>query len=183
MLTALYPSHHTMPSWQMPAQPEDVFHRGLIDRLIRIDTGPIAKSVPLERTQLWPLFVGLDKIQLPVLAHVAAMSFSDDYQAWYIPDHIYIQITTFPTRWNGNGMPIIMEDGDLQVQNLWEDNGHDVCDAIRFTGLTTPSDEEIQAIYWREYFKDRLREAKTTSRARLSQAYTAFTSFRGILQQ
>ncbi len=155
MKIAFYTDHNHLPLRQNPQVPTALFDS---EKMAEYKTTDEKGTVLFEESFIWPVLVGLESIDLPLLANVSLIVF-DTTEVFSIPYRIWVQITTLP-EYDENGMPLVTKDGKANVVHLWGGGGttrnpFDLLEPGRHKDELTSMPE-----FWTDFFLARLKEAK-----------------------
>lgn len=120
-----YSSHHDLPFWRCPTNPNWIFDPNAIEGWTLTDDSKVpAGQIPIEKHWVIPILNGLLKVDAPGLVANVSMAF-DTQKKMILPTHrCWVQITTEPKNVAENGMPEVVKDGVVQVEGVWgSDNG------------------------------------------------------------
>lgn len=182
MKIALYESPFGMPFWSVPRQPKELFDHGMGDRIIVLRGS--GTKIPLRETILWPVLIGLELIDGPALAHVAAIHPTVPSDMWAISEKVHIQISTLPSEEDDRGIPLVVKGNNVRVRKLWEDSDNHTVHSLQSAGLypaTRSDDGTMDSFRWHAYFGERLLHAKTSLEARLKAVQEDLEAFEGIV--
>src|SRR3989344_5018844 len=122
MKTALYPDHHCLPFWRKPTQPTILFNE--IKLASYAKKGTDEKNILLaSQSDIWPVLLGLNRLQVPAMAHVSIV-FDPKTYTFDQCKRMWVQISELPEQNDENGIPLVVNEGKVQVSCLWGiDNG------------------------------------------------------------
>jgi hypothetical protein len=163
MKVALYNSHHKLPFWREPGNPTCLFDPAILDGWIyeddEIEEGMWGtKEKPIAEHFMFPVLNGLLAIDLPgVMAHVSLI-FDTEKKIMSCPKRVWVQITTEPSKEDEAGLPIIVKEGIVQVEDLYGEDG----DSYTPYQLLEkdPAEGEDTADIWTAFFLRKLHEKK-----------------------
>jgi hypothetical protein len=160
MKVALYPSHHCLPFWHEPANPEILFDPSALEGWTYEKNNGFEKGEVRPATELHVMAVlnGLFALEIPgVMAHTSII-FNPQKKSVSFPKRVWVQITTEPSEEDESGLPVVVKDGKVQVMHLW---GGDNRTYTPFELLgNRPVEGEKTPEFWTKFFLAKLREAK-----------------------
>lgn len=178
MLVALYGSFKRLPFGDSPTRPDEIFfaESGIGDRDVKLIPG----IFPFRETAVWPMLLALHDMNLPFMAHVAAIYPSvARTDLWVMPEYVHVAVTTLPEAADGEGFPVVEHDGVSCLaplwSNPWEKEDHRIPSE---TYVTLGRAEGVRrAVFWKGYFLSCLREANREAERRLRAAERALKPF------
>lgn len=161
MKILLYSSHHYLPFWHpSPIQPKELFDPKIHGRWILAAGGGTQSIV---KSWIWPVLIGLHRIDIPVLAHVSAFRDFERQGLWHHAYRTWVQITTLPPDVNDDGIPITIKNNKVIVDHLWGgDNGTYTPYELLDEGKRQLSLENSRPEFWHDFFIKRLKATKVT---------------------
>jgi hypothetical protein len=156
MKIALYPSHHCLPFWHKPRQPELIFDSGsMADWTLE---GSHGEDIPVHTSWMWPILQGLSAIDMPLLAHVS-MNFVDG--KIHYSKRVWVQITTLPTTIDDRGIPLVVgSNNEALVDCLWGWDNQTYSPQQLPEARDGSEEDYAQAEYWKNLFEGILRKTK-----------------------
>lgn len=197
MIVALYPDHHHLPFWHSPTNAKEVFdpevHAG---RLVEAHE---SRWVPECRENMmfavgqrldevgkaaaWNVLMGLHSVDAPqLMGHVSLLcNCGEEKRWWHWSKRFWVQISTLPEGWEGDGIPeIVADDGKtLRVRHVWSDT------SIHRTpyGLIPEGDRDhADAEYWKNFFSEKIRGAHRSYASTAAEGYENAERFWSISQ-
>ena len=185
MEIACHISHLFMPatsySGARPIQPITIFKAGdaLKYQLSEQDRMGVPAGTFFESHWLYPIFMGLYHIDdLKMLGHISIIfqNCGKGQKFFRLPERVWVQITTHPCEYTGDGIPVVVKDDKLNVRHIWGGNNGtrtplgllDSSDLIAKGKVAGQKEGEIK--FWRDFFLEQIRtteikEALTAKRA------------------
>ncbi len=168
MLIALHATHHSLPFWHRPKQPNELFDPETHAKVIFHGQSEREK-VLVKDTFMWPILMGISAIDLPqVMAHVSAFCpcIGDGSVHW--AKRKWVQFTTVPEEKVGE-IPLVVKGEKVQVQHLWGgDNG--TYSPFDFLKDRKDDDPLPDASFWKNFFLKELRDAKRETLSKAAKA-------------
>lgn len=154
MLIVMHQSHSTLPFWDAPKQPRDLFDPKRHGNMKVVVAG---EKLLARNTRLWPVLVGLHAVNLPVMAHVAAFCKEKDGTAYQYCKPLWLQITTLPQEFNRRGIPRVIQKRKLAVRHVWigNDERGSFYQFLNRDALL-PGADGHSATCWTDFFIERL---------------------------
>lgn len=163
MKVALYSSHHSLPFWHSPRNPDGIYNPSMLGgwtfkaREAEEDDAKIFSA-----TEHWvmPVLNGLFVLNLPgVMAHVS-MFFDFKEKRISAPKRVWVQITTVTATETAEGIPIVVIDDKVQVKHLWGGDNK-TYNPFQLLGKEK-SEEEIakRHEFWMAFFLEKLQQTK-----------------------
>lgn len=123
MKIALYSDHLALPFWYRSKQPTVLFSQGMSDWTTTQkdwdeEDKYVDKKIKAKDFWVWPILIGIEAIDLPLMAHLSVF-FDAEKKTFSLPKRVWIQITTLPEKTTPGGIPVVVENGNIQVANLW----------------------------------------------------------------
>lgn len=171
MKIALYPHHHCLPFWHGPKQPTILFDPAMACWVTKSrEDSPSGKkdiaTLTLAKDHwVWPILMGLHALDLCALAHVS-IHFDSETRRFKIPKRVWVQITTLPEACNAEGIPVVVERGNVLVKHLWGGDNKTYT-PYDLAGIET---DERPSEFWMEFFHEKLKEAKNEAQEKADAA-------------
>lgn len=167
-----YLSHHDLPFWRSPTNPNWVFDPNVIGDWKTVDRSKVPEEqISADKHWVMPILNGLLKIEAPGLVANVSIGF-DTQNKMILPVHrCWIQITTEPKTVGENGIPEVVKNGAVQVEGVWGyDNGtYNPYEWIRDMpgyDLNNLPDSD----FWRDFFISKLKEQLESEKEELREA-------------
>jgi len=165
MKVALYSSHHFLPFWHTPQNPDGIYNPANLNDwrfLAREAEEEDVKAFPANEHWVMPILNGLFSLDLPgVMAHVS-MIFNFREKVISVPKRVWVQITTEASEQTAEGLPIVVKDDEVQVKNLWGGDNK-TYNPFQLLDKEKSIDEigkRLMSEFWTTFFLEKLQQTK-----------------------
>jgi hypothetical protein len=117
MKVALYSSHHSLPFWHSPENPNIMFDTSYLGNWTYINAGNELDQPAMEHWSI-PILLGLQKINIPGLMANVSIFFDKKTRKIIVPKRVWVQITTEPKTFRDD-IPLVVEGGNVKVEHIW----------------------------------------------------------------